>query len=127
MKLREIDYYIKDLPFMVRQEIFKRLDNVNSIRAKYLLEKEQNYTSYRSMGLSDEDILKQLNKSAFDFEAVNEVMIENERYPIFEDPRDTYQSAKIYFEILTKRSDEELVEKFGCIFEEYVPRIYKKK
>lgn len=45
--IRAIQYYIKNLPFDVRQEIFKRLGDINPIIIKQLLEKEQNYKSFR--------------------------------------------------------------------------------
>lgn len=127
MSIRAIDYYVKNLPFDVRQEIFKRLKDVNPARVEELLEKEQNYTSFRNKGFSDDDITEALQQSSCDFGAVNNVMTDNERYPLFENPLDTYRSALQYVELLKKTKEEELIEKFGCAWEEYVPRVYKKK
>jgi hypothetical protein len=98
MSIRAIDYYIKKLSFDARQEIFKGLDNINPIRVEELLEKEQNYTSFRNKGFSDEDIMKALEQSSRDFEAVNNIMTENERYPLFDEPSDTYKSSLQYVE-----------------------------
>ena len=126
MANREIDYYIKNLPFDVRQEIFRLLDEINSSRVKELLEKPEGYPSFKSMGYSPEKILKTLQQSSNDFKKANNYMMENERYPLFGNPEDTYQSSLEYVEILRKKTEEELLEKFGCAWEEYVPRVLKK-
>lgn len=126
MANREIDYYIKNLPFDVRQEIFRLLDEINSSRVKDLLEKPEGYPSFKSMGYSSEKILRTLQQSSNDFRKANNYMMENERYPLFSAPEDTYQSSLEYVEILKKKTEKELLEKFGCTWEEYVPRILKK-
>lgn len=124
---RVIDYYIKGLPLGVRQDIFKGLQDIGSMTIKCLLEKKEGYPKYKRMGLSDEQILNQIERAKEEFEAVNNIMMKNERYPLFEDSSDTYKASGEYIELLKKRKEEELIEKFGCTFEEYIPRIYKKK
>lgn len=39
MSIKMIDYYIKGLPMDIRQEIFRRMDDVNIIRVHELMEK----------------------------------------------------------------------------------------
>ena len=124
---REIDYYIKGLPFDVRQEIWKRLDIINSARVKELLEKNEGYPSLKCVGYSPENILAILKKCSERFQSVNDYMMENGRYPLFTDSNDTYKSSLEYVEILKKKTTEELLEIFGCTWEEYVPRVYQKK
>ena len=58
---------------------------------------------------------------------MNDFMIENERYPIFSDSKDTYLSSTEYVEVLKKKTPDELRNKFGCEWKDYVPRVYKKK
>ena len=125
--IRAIDYYIKNLDFDVRQDIFKALDNIGNFKVKCLLEKNEDYPIFRSMGLTDEQISDQLIKATGKFSAVNNIMTDNERYPLFEKPEDTYESSKQYVELLTKQEEKALIEKFGCTWEDYVPKIYKKK
>ena len=127
MSNRELDYYMKNLPFDVRQEIINRIDKINSAIVKELLEKNEGYPSFKSMGYSKENVLTLLKQSTERFKNVNDIMIENERYPLFSNPKDTYNSSLEYVEILKKKTPEELLEKFGCTWEDYKPLIYKKE
>lgn len=127
MNERSIDFFVKGLSFDVRQEIFKRLETVGLGKIEKLLEKNIGYPRYRSMGYTDDDIADQERKSVTRFQAVNDYMIENERYPLFSNPEDTYQSAKEYVNLLNKKTKEELLAEFGCSWEEYIPRTYKQK
>lgn len=54
-------------------------------------------------------------------------MIENERYPLFDNAKDTYKSALQYLDLLKDCNEEELIKKFGCTWEDYVPKICPKK
>lgn len=121
MNERPIDFYIKGLPFDVRQEIFKRLDDAGVGKIEKLLEKPIGYPRYRSMGYTDEQIARQEAKSTARFSAVNAVLAENGRPPLFSDPGDTYRSALEYTVLLKKQTAEELTERFGCLWNEYVP------
>ena len=121
MNDRPIDFYIKGLPFDVRQEIFKRLDAVGCGKIEKLLEKPVGYPIFRSMELTDKEIKEQETKSTVRFAAVNAVFSENGRPPLFSDPSDTYQSAMEYAVLLQKHTAEELIERFGCLWDEYVP------
>lgn len=121
MSIRMIDYYIKGLPMKIRQEIFRKIDDVNPIRVNELLKKSENYKSFRVKGYSDCDIIMALQDSARDFAAVNEVMVKNGRPPLFKKPSDTYESSKRYLELLKREDEETLVKYFGCTWDEYIP------
>lgn len=62
MSIRMIDYYVKNLPFDARQEIFNALEKVNVLAVEKMLEKETGYPRFRSVGYSDEDIASHLKK-----------------------------------------------------------------
>lgn len=121
MNDRPIDFYIKGLPFDVRQEIFKRLDAVGFGKIEKLLEKPIGYPRYRSMGYTDEQITRQEAKSIVRFAAVNAALTENGRPSLFSNPNDTYRSALEYAVLLKKQTAEELIERFGCLWDEYIP------
>lgn len=144
MTIRMIDYYVKHLPFDARQEIFEALAQINENRIEKILEKDKGYPIYRSMGYTDEQIANQLRKTTVKFQNANELMIENGRPPLFDDPFDTFKSALRYVEIMRKyRQDETdskyhtrdifgkeiewadvLVEKMGCSWDDYIPDKY---
>lgn len=126
LDLRYIDYYIKGLPFDIRQELFNRIDSIGEMTVKCLLEKDEGYPKYKRMGLTNEEIFNQIKKTIARFEAVNDIMIANERYPLFTDPSDTFQSSQEYTEMLERKSEEELIEFFGCTWDDYEPKVYKK-
>ena len=121
MNKRPIDFYIKGLPFDVRQEIFKSLYTVGFGKIEKLLEKPIGYPRYRSMGYTDEQIIRQETKSSARFAAVNAILAENGRPPLFLDPSDTYRSALEYTFLLKKQPPAELTAQFGCLWDEYVP------
>ena len=89
---------------------------------KCLLEKDEGYPKYKRMGLTNEEIFNQIKKTIARFEAVNDIMIANERYPLFTDPSDTFQSSQEYTEMLERKSEEELIEFFGCTWDDYEPK-----
>lgn len=127
MANRSIDYYVKNLSIEVRQELFNMLRAVNPSIVKKLLEKNDNYPSWRSMGLKNDEIISMLSESATKFSSINQVMIENERPPLFERPKDTYGSAQKYVDLLKEKTPEELEKEFGCSWEDYVPAKYQKQ
>ena len=144
MTIRMIDYYIKNLPFDERQKIFDALEAINTSIVEKLLEKNEGYPRYKSMGFNDEQIASMLKKSVVRFERANALMIENGRPPLFENPEDTYCSALRYVEIMRSYRQSEhdsvypsltdfgkkrewvdvLIEKMGCTWEEYLPENY---
>lgn len=146
MSIRMIDYYVKHLPFDARQEIFSALGKINVLTIEKILEKEDGYPSYRSIGYSDEDIANQLRKMTIRFQNVNELMIQNNRPPIFADPTDTYHSSIRFVEIMRRYRECEsdlaspsltdfgkrremvdvLIEKMGCTWNDYIPETYSK-
>ena len=144
MTIRMIDYYVKNLSFDARQEIFQALERVNVLAVEKMLEKESGYPRFRSVGYSDADIASHLHKKSLHFARVNELMIKNERPPLFDDPSDTYQSSLRYVEIMRcyRQSENDskypyltdfgkerewvdvLIEKMGCTWEDYIPEAY---
>ena len=144
MTIRMIDYYVKNLPFDARQEIFNALERVNVCAVEKMLEKEKGYPRFRSIGYSEEDIASHLRKKSGHFQAVNDLMVKNGRPPLFVDSSDTYESSLRYVEIMrryrVRESDsiypsltdfgkrremvDVLIEKMGCTWEEYVPEHY---
>ena len=144
MTIRMIDYYVKGLSFDVRQKIFTALEEVNTSKIRKLLEKNEGYPAYKSMGFTEDEIKSMLRKSVVKFENVNAIMIENGRPPLFENPEDTYESALRYVEIMRRYRQSEndseypsltdfgkkrewvdaLIEKMGCSWEDYIPKCY---
>ena len=144
MTIRMIDYYVKNLSFDARQEIFDALERVNVLAVEKMLEKEAGYPRFRSVGYSDEDIASHLRKKALHFLRVNELMIKNGRPPLFDDPFDTYTSSLRYVEIMRRYRQSEndskypsltdfgkerewvdvLIEKMGCTWDDYIPEHY---
>lgn len=140
-----IDYYVKNLPFDARQEIFNALEKVNVLAVEKLLEKEKGYPRFRSVGYSDEDIASHLKKKSLHFQWVNELMVKNGRPPLFADPSDTYESSLRYVEIMRRYREREsdspypsltdfgkrremvdvLIEKMGCTWNDYIPERYR--
>ena len=127
MENRSIDYYIKNLSIDVRQKIFNMLREVNPSTVQKLLEKDNGYPSWKSMGIQDDAIAVMLSKSATRFSAINQVMIENDRPPLFVKPSDTYVSAQKYVDLLKEKTKKELNEEFGCSWDDYKPETYQKK
>ncbi len=126
MANRSIDYYIKNLSIDVRQKIFNLLREVNPSTVQKLLEKDKGYPSWKSMGIQDEAIAVMLSKSATRFSSINQVMIDNNRPPLFEKSSDTYDSAQKYVDLLKEKTEDELNKEFGCSWEDYVPEKYQK-
>lgn len=127
MANRSIDYYIKNLGIDVRQEIFNMLRDVNPSVVKKLLEKNEDYPSWRRMGINTDEIQAMLSMTATKFSSINKLMTENERPPLFESPKDTYGSAQKYVDLLKEKTEEELNQEFGCSWEDYVPAKYERK
>jgi len=146
MTVRMIDYYVKNLPFDARQEIFDALGDITTSAVEKMLEKEDGYPAYRSVGYTDDDILSQLRKGTARFQRVNELMVKNRRPPLFADPSDTYESSLRYVEIMRRYREREndspypsltdfgkrremvdvLIKIMGCTWDDYVPENYSK-
>ncbi len=124
---RKLDYYDKGLSMDDRQELFTcfKWDIGGPIMKKFL-EKEDGYKSFHRCDFTDENI-----KAIWDevyikkVARVNSIMERNNRPPLFSDITDSFQSAKEYFDLFQIRSDEELIEFFGCTYEDYVPETIK--
>lgn len=127
MANRSIDYYIKNLSIDVRQEIFNMLRAINPSIVQKLLEKEDNYPSWRSMGINDDEIQTMLSASTAKFYSINKLMVANQRPPLFAKSKDTYSCAQKYVDLLKEKTPEELEKEFGCSWEDYVPAKYEIK
>lgn len=127
MANRSIDYYIKNLEIDVRQEIFNMLRDINPSIVKKLLEKEDDYPSWRSMGINSDQIQMMLSSSTTKFSSINKIMTENERPPLFRSPKDTYGCAQKYVDLLKEKTEKELEEEFGCSWEDYKPTKYERE
>ncbi len=120
---RPIDYYIKHLPFKVRQEIFRLMEEINPVRVKDLIEKPIEYPGLKMRGYSDAAIEEYIEDAQQDFMNVNICMNKNNRPSLFSDPCDTYRSSIEYNDLMKKKTPDELVKQFGCTWDDYVPII----
>ncbi len=123
--MRKVDFLIKGLPVKTRRRFFKLMDNINPVSVEYLLDKPNNYKLLRSMNYSDKDIESYLTRKANDFKAVNNFMLDNNRYPIFTNPDNTYQSSIEYHELIDMQPIENLINEFGLKYANYVPKSYQ--
>lgn len=121
MNDRAIDYYVKGLEFDIRQEIFAAIERINMSHVDKMLEMPIGYPRYKSMGYTDEQIKHQKEIGIERFMRVNELMTINGRKRLFPEPEDTYKSSVIYVHLMKKQSIEELLEEFGCLWEDYMP------
>ena len=122
---RALDYYTKGLPIDVRQRIFTCLWNdISGVLVSYFTEGDE---TLRGAGFTDDDIRSIWDGLKEKFFRVNEIMKENGRYPLFFDPEDPCKTAAEYFDLIELKSEEDLITKFGCSFEEYVPEERKEK
>ena len=122
-----LSYHLKGLPFDTRQEIHKRVDAVGVRAMENCLEAPDGYPGWRSVGYNDDDLARHLEKIKGRLRAVNEAVVLAERMPLFENPEDTYASAKTYFQLTEKRTPEELMAHFDCSFQDYWPPLNPSK
>lgn len=145
MSIRMVDYYVKNLPFEARHEIFAALDKINALTIEKILEKDKGYPRYRSVGYTDEDIANQLRKMSVRFQKVNELMIQHNRPPLFAVTTDVYACSRRFVEIMRRYRESEsdsalpsltdcgvrpemvdvLTKIMGCTWQDYVPQTYK--
>lgn len=121
---RKIDYYIKGFRFDVRQDIWEALDNINPVTVKNLLGKPDGYPGLKIMSFSDSDIAEYIKNAALKFKKANDLMVSNGGRPLFSNPEDTYSSSLEYTDMMTKRTEEELLDIFGCSWDDYDPEQY---
>ena len=121
---RKIDFHIRGLSLDVRQEIFRKIDNINSVSVGYLLEKPEGYPHFKRLKYATEETNAYFQNIKARFDEVNAFMIAHGRYPLFSNTEDSYLSAVEYTEIMRMRPLPELEEEFGCSFLEYVPPVY---
>lgn len=144
MSKRMLDYYQKGLPVQVRQiELPAAFRKINDASAEKMLEKPQGYPSFKRMGMDEEQIERYLEQETMNFKAINAIMIQNNRPPLFLEPNDTYKSSIRYFELIYRYHSSEdkkkskylnhgkesehvdkLIKIMGCTWEEYVPQEY---
>ena len=123
---RILDYYDKGLDMDTRiYQLFEYLTReISPTFCRYFTEKSTGHKSFRSMGMNDEQIRIMEQKYAEKFCHVNSIMISHDRMPLFPDPDDTARSSAEYLELMKIRSREELIEIFGCTYDEYQPLPY---
>lgn len=122
---RQLDFLIKGLPLKIRLKIYKKLkEDIGMKTVANLLEKDRGYESLRKLNYTDNDIAEYMAAISAKFTDVNNIMIQNRRRPLFENPEDTYECSKKYTELLRTRGAAELEKIFGATYEEYVPEVY---
>lgn len=122
MGCKALDFYTKGLPIEVRQPLLFYLKReISETMVKWFLEKERGYPSFRSCGFSDDDIRLISASYAKHFEHANDIMSANGRPPLFSNPHDSFLSAREHAALMQERSDEELIELFGCTYRDYEP------
>jgi hypothetical protein len=127
MASRALDFLMKGLPIDVRQKIYSKFnEDISPMMMKGFLEKESGYRIFRASGYTDSQIAQIEEMYSHKFEDLNEIMVENDREPLFSNPPDSYQSAQEYVEIFKQRTKEELVEMFGADYASYQPKVLKK-
>lgn len=119
--MRKMDYYLKGMNLLKKQEFYRLIDNlgpneIERIVNKGLLEKLK------------EDARKLFEERKwFQFSVANDFLIANERNPIFTDPKNIKQSSIEYIDAMTYYKDDKPIEDFfGCTFENYIPKAYKR-
>lgn len=123
--MRRIDFYTKGLPEENRKVVFQKLDDINPVSVSRIIEKPDDYPAFRRMGFSDDDINDYVLRMVAKFDDLNNYMMENNRYPLFSNAKDSYKSAVEYVDILQVIPMEQLVKEFGTDYEHYVPREYR--
>lgn len=119
---RALDFYMKGLPIDVRQRLFDFMKNeISETMMRWFLEKDDGYPSLHSCGYSDDEIKIICESCAPKFELVNQMMAERGRAPLFTNPHDACLSAFEHTELMKVRTAEELLEYFGCTYDEFVP------
>ena len=121
--MRKLDYLEKGLSIEDRQKLFSYLKtDISETMMKYYLEKEIGYPSFHSCGFTDENIRLIWDDTFYEIICkINHIMTRNDRSPLFAHPSDSYKSATDYFDLMQIREEKELLEIFGCSFQEYHP------
>ncbi len=105
---RIIDYLDKCLDLEERQTLSEKINRLPDQTIQMILEKDNNYPSFRSMGYSNEDISNVNKKLSSLFIDINNYMIGKGITPLFTNPSDTYLSSQEYEHIISKQ-DEEII------------------
>ena len=97
-----LDDLYKRLPIADRQRIFQSLKTeISETMMKYFLEKKLGYPSFQSCGFAENQIQTIWGKCYYEkICEINHIMEMNDCPPLFEDPSDSYKSAKVYFELI---------------------------
>ena len=97
------------------KDLSYNLSHYGNLRTVTILDKEYEFTrttdgimsknpKFYPENYTEEQINIQVLKSISRFKKVNEVMVDNERYPLFSVPEDTYNSAIEYVDLLKKKT-----------------------
>ena len=124
MSDRALDFYMKDLPIGIKQELFDHMyRGISETMMKWFREKPEGYPSLHKCGFSDDDLQLIFDAYVPKFEKANRIMAEYGRAPLFSNPHDAYQSGVEYEETMKLRTDEEILEYIGCSFADYEPAL----
>lgn len=124
--MRKTDFYLKGMNLLVKQELYRLIDNAGpneceKIANRNLLEK-----------LHEDSRKLFLERKWYQFAIINDFLIARNRQPLFSNPSDVKQSAIEYIDAMKYYLDDSfgrcsiLEEFFGCTFDEYVPKPYRK-
>lgn len=122
--MRVLDYFIKGLDMQVRLDLWRLLNDINSITLKHLM--DEKHTTYYNMGLNDEQIAVVAERYVKKFEGINEYMMSYGRCPLFYDCRDLKRTGTEFINYTKCRTTEEVEEIMGCTFEEFeLPQFHR--
>ena len=126
-----IDYYIKDLEPDEQRGIYGDLrDLFTPFQKEIINDIDNDYKNVFDKGLfkNKTQLEKYLNLITASFIKINERMIKNERYPLFNNPKDLKSSMDLRDMLITFMPESKCNKIVGSAsFEEYKPLIYKKK
>lgn len=105
---RIIDNLTSYLNLEERQTLAEKIKDLPEQTIQMILEKDNNYPSFRSMGYSNEDIINVNKKLSSLFIDINKYMIGKGIPPLFTDPSNTYLSSQECEHIISKQ-DEEII------------------
>lgn len=125
-----IEYYTKGINVNEEREIIGAiLDNFDSNQKDIIRIAGEDYQKLIKSGLfkSVDGINNYLQDIANSFDEINQRMMKNERYPLFENPNDLKASMTWRDKLATFMPESECNKIVGCkSFKEHYPLIYKK-
>lgn len=125
-----IEYYIKGLDPDEQRGIAGELrDKFTPFQQRAIDDIKNNYKNviYSGLFLNEEQVKRYLQIVVDSFIKINERMIKNERYPLFQDPYNLPASMEWRDKLVTFMPESECNKIVGCkSFHDYKPSVYKK-